>query len=327
MIPPESLAPEAAASLRNRSCLVLGGGGFLGTHLCNALAALGARVHAFGRSRTEAAVIDRRVHWTAGEFNDIAALAKVIEGQETVFHLISASVPESSNRDPAADLSANTIGTLHLLELLRSGGVQKLIFTSSGGTVYGVPEHIPIKETAATDPISAYGISKLATEKYLALYHRLHGLDYRILRVSNPYGRYQAVHRRQGVVGALLHRAVTGEPLEIWGTGDVTRDFIHVEDVVAAMLSAHAYQGSHRLFNVGSGHGMSIREVADSVERALGRGPLERNYMRTRAADVPVNILDTSLIQRETGWRPRVDWEEGLADTLSWVSAQVESAK
>jgi len=306
---------------------VLGGGGFLGTHLSNALVALGARVHAFGRSRTAAEAMDRRVHWITGEFSDVAALAKAVEGQETVFHLISASVPESSNRDPAADLAANTIGTLNLLELLRAEGVPKLIFTSSGGTVYGVPEHIPIRETAATDPISAYGISKLATEKYLALYHRLHGLDYRILRISNPYGRYQAVHRRQGVVAALLHRAVTGEPLEIWGTGDVTRDFIHVDDVVAAMLSAHAYQGPSRLFNVGSGHGMSIREVADSVEHALGRGPLPRNYLRTRAADVPVNILDTSLIQQETGWRARVEWQAGLADTLSWVVSELESTK
>jgi len=327
MSAPLPVTDRAAAMIRGRHCLVLGGGGFIGIHLCNALAHLGAEVTAFGRGRPEHDALDRRVFWRTGDFQDVAALAKAVEGQQSVFHLISASVPESSNREPAADLAANTIGTLHLMDLLRAEQVEKVIFTSSGGTVYGIPTTIPIPEVAPTDPISAYGISKLATEKYLALYNRLYGLDHRVLRISNPYGRHQSVHRRQGVIAALFYRALSGQPLEIWGNGEVTRDFIHVDDVITALIEVHAYAGPHRVFNVGSGQGMTIREIADLVERAVGQGRLERNFLRTRAADVPVNILDTSLIQRETGWAPRVDWDRGLATTLDWVRGEVAQGR
>jgi UDP-glucose 4-epimerase len=322
----EALLDDARirASLHHRRVLVLGGGGFIGINLCNALAALGARVQAFGRSCVDQAGLDRRVIWTAGEFHDTVTLAKVLEGQETVFHLISASVPESSNRDPAADLLANAGGTLRLLDLMHGEQVRKLIYTSSGGTVYGIPRTVPVPESAPTDPISAYGISKLATEKYLALHQRLHGLDHRILRIANPFGRFQSARRRQGVIAAMLYQAVIGEPLEIWGTGEVTRDFVHVADVVAALLAAHAYEGDHRVFNVGSGEGRSINQIADAVERVLNRGPLERRYLRVRAADVPISILDTQLLRAETGWRPLVEWHDGLADTLEWVMVEVE---
>jgi UDP-glucose 4-epimerase len=311
-------------TLAGLRCLVLGGGGFLGLNLCNALAGQGAIVQAFGRSATYPEALDHRVIWTAGMFGDGVALAKAVEGQEVIFHLISGSVPESSNREPAADLEANALATLHLLEICRSGGVKKVIFTSSGGTVYGIPTALPISENAATDPISAYGISKLAVEKYLALYRHLYNLDYHVLRIANPYGVYQSAVKKQGVVSALISRAMKGEPVEIWGTGEVTRDFIYVDDVVSALLEAYFYEGPHRIMNVGCGVGLSINQIVDDIESVLGRGALTKVYRPGRRADVPVNILDISLITRETRWRPHVGWLAGLQKTARWIAEEID---
>lgn len=321
-----TISPEAEESLRERTCVVLGGGGFLGIHLCNALAKAGANVRAFGRSRSFPAAIDPRVVWMQGDFTDCTAVEKAVEGQRSVFHLITASVPDTSNRDPLGDLEANVAGTLRALEVMRSSGVEKVLFTSSGGTVYGIPAEVPIPESAPTEPISAYGIGKLTIEKYLALYDHLYGLKSRILRISNPYGRYQSSRHRQGVVGTMLRRAVEGRPLEIWGDGAVTRDFIHVSDVASAIVELHAYEGQHRVFNIGSEVGMSINDIASSIETVLDQGQLERIHLQARAADVPVNILSTARIRDETEWKPQVSWKQGLADTFDWIQSESPSA-
>ncbi|HTW54596.1 MAG TPA: NAD-dependent epimerase/dehydratase family protein [Stellaceae bacterium] len=310
-------------NLRGRSCLVLGGGGFIGTNLCRYLLQLGARVQGFGRSRSFPEALDG-VTWTTGDFADHAAVARAVEGNELVFHLVGSSLPESSNRDPAGDLAAHVPNTLHLLDVCRLSDVRKVIFASSGGTIYGIPQGTPIPETAPTDPIAAYGISKLAIEKYLALYHRLHGLDYAILRIANPFGPFQAGYRRQGVIAAFIERALSGETLEIWGDGDVVRDFVYIGDVVDALARAALYDGSHRLFNVGQGVGRSIDEVFRDIETLLGHGSLPKVYKTGRRTDVPVNVLDIRLIERELGWRPRVEWLSGLRTTIDWLVATGE---
>jgi UDP-glucose 4-epimerase len=312
----------ADAPLNGLRCLILGGGGFIGTNLCHALSNRGANVQVFGRTWTIPDAVGPRLVRTNGLFSDEAALARAVEGQEVVFHLISGSLPESSNREPSADLIANVLGTIRLLDICMAEGVRKVIFPSSGGTVYGIPASVPIAETSPTDPITAYGISKLAIEKYLALYHRLHGIDFCVLRIANAYGRHQSPYKRQGVVAALLNRALSRETLEVWGTGEVVRDFIHVDDVVAAFLHALHYNGEHRIMNVGSGVGTSINQIVRDIERLLDRGALMKSYRPSRSADVPVNVLDISLIKRETNWQPRVRWLQGLEDTLRWMVEQ-----
>lgn len=322
--------PLQQPDLSGWRCLVLGAGGFIGTHLCRGLLAGGATVRGFGRSRPHAAARDGAgldgMAWTTGHFSDRAALARALDGVDAVFHLIGGSVPESSNRDPEADLLASVPDTLHLLDLCRTSEVRRLVFLSSGGTVYGVPPDAgPIPESAPTNPISAYGVSRLAIEKYLGLYRHLYGLDSVILRVANPYGPLQSPHRRQGVVAAMAHCALTGRPLEIWGAGDVVRDFIYIDDVVAAIVAMLDYHGPHRVLNVGSGIGRSVAAIADDLERLLGR-PLPRRHRAARPADVPVNVLDIGRITGETGWRPRTAWPDGLAATLTWLAAAEAAA-
>lgn len=310
-------------SLAGARCLVLGGGGFLGLNLCNRLAEAGAEVTCFSRSHPQPEVLDRRVARVTGQFADRLAIANAVERQDVVFHLIAGSIPESSNRDPSAELAAAPIATLHLLEICRSARVKKLVFSSSGGAIYGVPRAIPIPEQAPTDPISAYGISKLMIEKSLYLYRHLYGIDYQILRIANPYGRFQLGTKHQGLIGSYIHRVLLGLSLEVWGTGEVVRDFLHVDDVSDAFLAAVTYDGPHKVLNVGSGVGLSVNQVIAELEAAFGRDRLPCVYKPSRAADVPANVLDTALIRSEFGWQPRVALRHGLIGTIAWMQAHL----
>lgn len=309
---------KPAGSLGGLRCVVLGGGGFMGSNLCLGLARRGANVQAFGRSRVTESICEH-VSWRSGLFGDTSAIASSIEGNDVVFHLIGASTPASSNKDPISDLSVNCINTLKMLDVCRTSGVKRIIFASSGGTVYGIPRTVPVREDHPTQPISAYGVSKLAVEKYLSLYKHLYGLDYTILRIANPYGRYQVPTKKQGVIAAMLINALRGVPLELWGTGDVVRDFVHIDDVVDAMIASISYNGSVRVFNVGSGVGRSIDMVATTIEAMFPNTGLYRVYREGRIADVPKNVLDIGLIKQEMNWSPRVEWEDGLIDTARWL--------
>ncbi|MEN6438179.1 MAG: NAD-dependent epimerase/dehydratase family protein [Syntrophobacter sp.] len=299
-------------------CTVLGGGGFMGSNLCLALAGRGARVQAFSRSRV-AESIREHVAWMTGLFEDTSAVARAIEGNDVVFHLIGASTPASSNKDPISDLSTNCINTLKMLDICRASGVKRIIFASSGGTVYGIPQSVPLCEDHPTQPISAYGVCKLAIEKYLSLYKHLYNLDYTILRIANPYGQYQVPIKKQGVIAAMLINALKGAPLELWGTGDVVRDFVHIDDVVEAFIASIFYTGPVRIFNVGSGVGRSIDLVATTIEHMFPNAGLGRVYREGRITDVPTNVLDIGLIKREMDWFPKIEWQEGLIDTARWL--------
>lgn len=308
-----------AGTLAGLSCLVLGAGGFIGSHLCHALAAAGATVHGFGRRPAFPDSLPV-LRFTAGEFNDRAALALAIDGADVVFHLLGGTNPAVSNNDPIADVETNTLASIKLLELCRASSVRKVVFVSSGGAVYGVPRSVPIPEDAPTWPISAYGINKLMVEKYLQLYRHLHGVRSVSLRVSNPFGPYQSPFRRQGVVPALIERHLAGHSMEVWGDGTVVRDFIYVADVAEALVAAAAYQGPEQVLNIGSGRGRSIREVVADIGLALGTGEPDVLFRPGRASDVPANVLDIGRARAALAWAPRTDWMTGLRQTAAWIS-------
>jgi UDP-glucose 4-epimerase len=300
-------------------CLVLGAGGFIGSHLCQTLVRAGGRVHGFGRRPVFADSLPP-MRFTTGEFTDRAALASAVDGAEIVFHLLGGTNPEVSNKDPIADLQINTVASVQMLELCRAAGVRKIVFVSSGGAVYGVPTVVPIPEDEATNPISAYGINKLMVEKYLQLYAHLGGPHAVTLRPANPYGPFQSPHRRQGLVAALIETVLAGRPVEIWGDGQVVRDFLYVGDLADAMLAVSLYEGPETVLNVGSGVGRSVLEVVESVCSALGRRPAAVIHKSSRRADVPVNVLDITRIQQVLGWTPQTAWMDGLHRTAAWVA-------
>lgn len=275
-------------------CLVLGGAGFLGSHIADAL---GAAV--FDKARGD-------------DFETLGADA--LRGVDVVYHCIGTTLPQTSNENPVHDITSNLVATLRFLDAAAAARVKKVVFLSSGGTVYGIPKTVPIPEDHPTDPICSYGIQKLAIEKYLALYQRLHGLDYAILRAANPFGRRQRPEGAQGAVTVFLHRAVRGEPVEIWGDGTVVRDYLHVSDLVRAAVRL-ASPAPSRIYNIGSGRGRSLLEVVRAIEAVLGR-KVEVVFRPGRPFDVPSNVLDISRATREIGWAPEVPFEEGLRRTL-----------
>lgn len=303
--------------------LVIGGSGFIGSHLVDALLAQGHRVRVFDRAPERFRSSPAGVEFIQGEFGDTASLAESLADVEMVYHLVSTTVPSTSNLDPVADIQGNLIGSVRLLEMMRAAGVRRLVYLSSGGTVYGIPQCDPVPESHPLQPISSYGIVKVAIEHYLHMEHHLHGLQYTILRASNPYGPRQGHGGVQGVIGTFLWKIAKDEPIQIWGDGSVVRDFIHVRDLAAlcALLTQKQVTGC---FNAGSGRGASILEVLDIVRKVVGRN-VAPVFKPGRGFDVPRVVLDVNAIERSSGWAPRVDLESGVRETWAWVSSAVGS--
>lgn len=295
--------------------VVVGASGFIGSHLVDGLLAAGYRVRALGRHLpgllASPALADPGLELQVCTLEDAAGLQQLLKGADLVVHLASSSLPQSSNRDPLADVQVNLLGALHVLEACRLGDVARLVVVSSGGTVYGVPRQVPVAEDHPTDPTCSYGITKLAIEKYVALYRQLHGLDGLVLRVANPYGERQRLDGAQGVVPVFLGKALRGEPLEIWGDGSTVRDFLYISDVVSALLAAARYRGEEWLFNVGSGRGLSLSELVRLLEHELQRS-LEVIHRPSRGFDVPTNVLCIERARHCLGWNPQVPVAEGL---------------
>jgi UDP-glucose 4-epimerase len=298
--------------------LVAGGAGFLGTNLVEEALRRGHAVTVLDRPGAPSdlpADARARLQWVEGDFRDPETVCRACAGQDVAFHLIGTTLPKSSNEDPEFDFVSNVGGTIGLLDAARREGVRKFVFISSGGTVYGIPRQVPIPETHPTDPISSYGISKLAIEKYLALFRSEHGLDYVILRLANPYGPHQRPERAQGAIAAFAWRALNKKPIEIWGDGTVVRDYVYASDVIEAMLTTIEYRGEDRLFNVGSGVGHTLRDIVLAIERIIGRS-VEVSYSSARSVDVPTNVLDISRARTALGWTPAVSFEDGIARSI-----------
>lgn len=302
-------------------CLILGGGGFLGSHLSEALLAEGHAVRIFDRPnllRFRSFQSNENVEWFEGDFIDREHVAHAVSGCDVIFHLVSTTLPRSSNENPAYDVETNVIGTLQLLDAAQKNKIRKFIFVSSGGTIYGIPHEVPIKESHPTEPICSYGISKLAIEKYIHLFHLLHGMEYCVLRLANPFGERQRIAAAQGAVVVFLDKALRNEEIEIWGDGSVVRDYFHVSDAVAALMKAIAYEGSQRIFNIGSGIGYSLNDIIEAIETLLGVA-VRRSYLPARAFDVPVSVLDISKAAEFLNWKPQVSFSEGLSRTAQWL--------
>ncbi|MBM5570019.1 MULTISPECIES: NAD-dependent epimerase/dehydratase family protein [Deefgea] len=310
-----------------KKCLVLGGAGFLGSSLVNSLLAAGHGVRVFDRATAienlSVIEVSELVEYVSGDFTDSVDIEKALDGIEVVYHLISTTLPQSSNEDMQFDVNSNVISTLKLLELMVAKNIKRIIFSSSGGTVYGLPQTPMLDENHQTKPICSYGITKLAIENYLYLFKRLYGLEPIIFRVSNPYGAGQRVDRPQGVIAAFIQKALTEQEISIWGDGSVIRDYIYISDVADAFVRAIDYTGGEILFNLGSGHGVSLNEIVADLSLLIGRS-LNVRYYPSRSFDVPCNILSVEKIWREFGWEAAISLHDGLALTINWIKSETE---
>ncbi|HUW69832.1 MAG TPA: NAD-dependent epimerase/dehydratase family protein [bacterium] len=306
--------------------VAFGGGGFIGSAIVDRLLLAGHEVRIFERTR----VLPYRtfgesepVEWTTGDMQSPHDVATALEGMDAVLHLVSTTLPKNSNEDTVFDVQSNLVSTLHLLDAMVVLQIKRIVFISSGGTVYGEPRYLPIDEEHPTNPLVSYGITKLAIEKYLLLYQRVHGLKPTILRVANPYGERQRAETAQGAVGVFLHRALRGQMIDIWGDGSAIRDYIYIGDVADAFVRAFAYDGNSTTFNISSCTGVSLNDLLSRLERHLGHA-VDRRYLPGRPFDVPASILDNTLARTELGWKPETSLREGIALTAAWISTSMK---
>jgi UDP-glucose 4-epimerase len=304
--------------------LIVGGGGFIGRHVGLALAQQGVDVTLAGRTRPaflDNPAVSAPLSWRELDIYS-ADWDEQIKAVDVVHFYAWGSLPSTANADPKADLERNVGGLLGLLDALKRRGHGRVVFSSSGGTVYGPLQRIPVPEAHELSPINAYGASKATAEIYLNLYRAMHGLDCRVARIANPFGAGQDISRGLGAVTAFMSKALNNQPIEIWGTGDVVRDFIHIADAadcLARLAMADDLQGQH-VFNIGSGKGTSLNEIVTALEKRFER-KLTVNRKPGRAFDVPSNVLCIERVKRTLGWRPRLNFDAGLGRMLSDLAA------
>ena len=259
-----------------------------------------------------------KIDFIEGDFNNKIDVKNSLKHKDYVVHLVSSTLPADSNLNPFYDVESNLISSLNLFEECVRQKVKKVIFISSGGTIYGDPKKLPIDENHPTNPTCSYGIIKLTIEKYLELYKDLKGLDFTVLRFSNPFGERQNPNLSQGLIAKLLHKIKNNIPIEIWGDGKVIRDYFYIKDGVKAVNRAIKTNSKNNIFNISSGKGHSINQILDKFRRIL-KLDFEVKYLPARSFDVKVNILDNRLAIKYLRWKPETDFNAGLKNTWRYI--------
>ena len=306
--------------------LVLGAAGFIGTNLAIKLAE---------NKNDEIMLVDKSRNYFLNieKFNftnviikessiDLSMDFTILEGQDVVYHLVSTNVPTTSNQHISQDIQANVLFSSNLFEACVRYGVKKVVFISSGGTVYGKEAACPLSENTPTNPISSYGVQKITIEKLLYLYNYMYGLDYRIIRLANPYGPYQRPNGVLGAVTTFTYKALTGGEIQVYGDGSVVRDFIYIDDAIRAIINIVNGESKHHTFNLGCGYGTSIKKVLDTIEEALGI-KMNITYKEGRAVDVPVNYLDISRYEKDYGSLNPISLKEGIKKTAEFMKREM----
>ncbi|MBL8445687.1 MAG: NAD-dependent epimerase/dehydratase family protein [Zoogloeaceae bacterium] len=298
----------------SKRCVVFGANGFIGSSLTRALLSEGHSVRACDVVRDFFALTPAdRLECETVDFLDEVAVRNAVRGADWVFHLVSTTKPASSNANMAHDVQSNVVSSIHLFQACVDAGIERVLFASSGGTVYGVPEVLPVGEDHPVRPIVSYGLTKLMIERYAELFRRQHGLSTTSLRIGNPYGP-RHYDQQQGVIPVFIRRIQHGQPVEIWGDGSVVRDYVHVDDVSRAFIAAAAYVGDEAVFNIGAGEGHSLAEILARLA-SLSETPPQVEYRPARGFDIPALILDTRRAREHLGWIPAINFDDGLSAT------------
>ncbi len=307
--------------------LVTGGAGFIGSHLCDRLLAEGHRVIAVDDLSTGriANLSEARGYGKDFTFFNMDlrgdGLLSLFERHrpEVVMHLGAQSSVAVSMENPALDGSVNAMGSLNVLECARRAGVRKVVFAASGGTLYGDPRRLPVKETAqgGARPVSPYGISKKVVIDYLAFYERYHGIEWTALALANVYGPRQDPHGEAGVIAIFSAMMLSGRAPAIFGDGNQTRDYVFVDDVVHAFALA-ADRGSGRVVNVGTAVETSVNGLYRMLAELTGFTG-EPAHGPPRAGDLRRSVLDIAAAAEVLGWRPWTHLEDGLGETVAFI--------
>lgn len=302
-----------------KKVLILGGFGFVGTNLTEELLKRGN----YGIIIFEAKKVliqnpdilnDVKVYY--GDFHNEKDYEIIFKENKIylVIHLIGTTIPSISNENITYDINSNLINTIKLLNIMNRYQIKNIVFLSSGGTVYGISKN-KHKESDPTTPICSYGIMKLTIEKYLYLYNYLYGINFLILRPSNPFGEYHT-STQQGLINIVLEKILNGEPIEIWGDGSVVRDYIYIKDFVRILVDLIEKDIQNEIINIGSGRGYSINEILTIIKKEIGHFPLE--YVEARKVDVPYLVLNIDKLRTCFGIN-LMSFEDGIKKTYNWL--------
>ncbi|WP_336855010.1 NAD-dependent epimerase/dehydratase family protein [Sinomonas albida] len=298
--------------------LIVGGNGFIGSHLADRLTSIGREVTVFDRfSRGVQNYESESVRRCQGDFLSVDDLQRAVVDQDDVFHFLSVTTPASAQKDPLIDVRVNIAQSVELFDACSKAGVKRLYFASSGGAVYGESSNSRARESDPTSPKSPYAIAKLTLEHYLEYYHVVHGLDYTVLRISNPYGPRQNPIRPQGLIPIVLRRIAQDLPVIQYGDGTMVRDYIYVSDVIDMIAAMLDNSGSERCYNIGSGIGYSVTEIFEVIRDVTGKN-FEVEQRPRPTTYVSSVVLDTYRFQREFGIPAATNLPQGIQKT--WES-------
>jgi len=305
--------------------LVTGGAGFIGSHTVDALVASGAGevsvLDDFSTGKREQVNAKATLYQT--DLRDAAAVGSVVEQArpEVIFHLAAQMDVRRSVADPAFDAQVNLVGFLNLIESARKHGLKRVIFSSTGGAIYGEQDEFPCSEEHPRRPLSPYGVAKLATEAYLFFYKVEYGIDYLALRFGNVYGPRQDPHGEAGVVAIFCGRILDGKPVTIYGDGTQTRDYVYVGDVVRAVAAAAKSSASGIALNIGTGVETNVNDLYSTLA-GIADFPTRAEHAAARPGEQKRSVISPARAERELGWRPEKKLADGLEETFKYFKQQ-----
>ncbi|MBL4650106.1 MAG: NAD-dependent epimerase/dehydratase family protein [Aureispira sp.] len=301
---------------------ITGGTGFIGSHIVELLLQEGHQITVLTSNSSihpNIQHLQSKIQILRGDFGNHQLMLQYLQDTDIIVHIAWTTVPKTASENPIYDAQTNIIGSIQLLEAAVKAKVKKVIFVSTGGALYGVPQYTPIDEEHPISPISAYGISKTSFERYLHFFYQNKGLDYTIFRIANAYGTRQNLTKNQGVIGIWLQKIKEDQAIEIWGDGTVVRDYVYVTDVAQIIAKGMDYQGTKKIFNVGSGLGYSLNEILTVCKKVSQKNPTV-TYLDGRSFDVPVNVLSIQKAAEELDWQPNISIEKGVQATWDWLT-------
>jgi len=304
------------------TCLIFGGNGFIGSHLAEGLVREDFNVKIFdvfkGGEKNLSSIRDT-IELVQGDFLSERDIVGALKDVDYVFHYISSTNPASSIKDPVFDIQSNVIGSVKMFQFAQQADVKKIFFSSSGGTIYGEPGSVPIRESAPANPVNPYAISKLAIEKYLEFFHHQYDMEYVIFRYSNPYGERQNPLGNQGVIPIFLNKIKNNESPVIFGDGSSVRDYIYIKDAIDATLAVVKKETKNSVYNIGIGRGTSLNELIQIIRDITGK-EFAPEYLPDSGKYISKIVLDIEKIKNDTGWFPTTDIREGIKKTWEWIN-------